>query len=221
MRSRSYYALVASLPGLPPHFDVDRVPITRPRLMERLKMLDATDSAVVEQWISFTQWDRQVIDRQDQDVIETYDQLMLEITNQALRELITFRMDTRTIITALRHRRAGLPAPVGMGRWVEHVHRNYQHPEFQLQGHFDWIAKFDACLAAGDALSAQRFLFEVNYRTYSRMAEAYTFSFESVLFYLARWEIIDRWTTRDAEAGRQRFQTMLTETLGEYAHLFK
>lgn len=220
MLGRSYYTLVSSLPALPSHFDVDRPPISRPRLFERLKMLHPEDARVIDQWITYIAWDRQVIDRKDEEVVETYKTLMPTITNDALRELITIRMDIRTIITAIRHRRDGLPPPIGVGQWVQHIQRNYQHPEFQLQGRFDWIGKFDNFLATGDALGAQRLLFETSYRKWSRMSLGYTFSFEAVLFYLARWEIIDRWTSKDSEAGRARFETMITETLGEHAHLF-
>jgi hypothetical protein len=221
LSSRSYYTLLASLPGLPPHYDVERPPISWPRLIDRLKMLAPEDAAVVDQWLTSTNWDRQVIDRKDEEIIQTYQRLMQEISNPVLREMILTRMNTRTIIAAIRHRRAGLPAPTGVGSFTEQIHRNYQHPQFNLHSHFDWIGKLDQAMAEGDALAAQRLLFEFNYRTWTRMSEKYEFTFETVLFYLARWEIIDRWTTRDAEAGRARFETMISETLGEYAHLFK
>ena len=47
MAGRSYYMLIASLPALPPHFEVQRDPITRPRLDERLKMLEPEDGGQV------------------------------------------------------------------------------------------------------------------------------------------------------------------------------
>jgi hypothetical protein len=216
-----YYTLIASLPGLPSHFDVERPPISSPRLLDRIKMLEADDLAVVEQWLDFTNWDRQVIDRTDDEIVTTYQKLMQEISNPVLKEMIEIRMNNRSIIAAIRHRRSGLPAPKGVGELAEHLQRNYQHPEFNLQSQYDWIGKLDQCLGEGDAEAAQRLLFESIYRTWTRMSEQYTFSFETVLFYLARWEIIDRWTTRDAQAGQQRFETMITETLGEHAHLFQ
>lgn len=219
--TRSYYTLIASLPGLPSHFDVERPPISGLRLMERLKMLAESDMKVVEQWLDFTNWDRQVIDRKDEDVISMYHKLMHEISNPVLRDMIDTRMNNRSIIAAVRHRRRGLPAPKGVGILADAIRRNYQHPEFNLGWHYDWIGKLSKALSDGDALAAQRLLFEHNYRTWTRMGEKYTFSFEAVLFYLARWEIIDRWTTRDVEAGRQRFETMITETLGEHAYLFR
>jgi hypothetical protein len=221
LASRLYYTLVASLPALPPHFDVDRAPITRPRLLERLKMLEPEDAALVDLWMNFVLWDQQVLDRKDEEFAAKYESIQNQISNATLRKMFEVRMDTRTIIAAVRRRRAGLSPPTIIGQWVEQIRRNYDHPEFRMQTRFDWIAKFSACLESGDALQAQWVLFDNNYRLWTSMAERYTFSFESVLLYLARWEIIDRWTSRDPQAGQERFETMITETLGEYAHLFQ
>lgn len=221
MSSRSYHTLIASLPPLPPRFDVERDPISAPRLEQRLRMLEDEDAAVIDQWRGFLVWDRQPLDRTDGEFIEMYDQLMHGISNPTLREMIQIRIDTRTIISAIRRRRAGIPPPIGVGQWVEHIKRNYSEPEFNLAGHYSWIGQLDQFLATGNAMGAQRLLFGTNYRQWSRMAERYTFSFEAILLYLARWEIIDRWTSRDAEAGQKRFESILTETLGDYAQLFQ
>ena len=221
MSSRSYHTLIASLPPLPPRFDVERDPISRPRLEQRLRMLEEEDAAVIEQWTGFLVWDRQPLDRTDEEFIAMHDGLMNEISNPTLREMIQIRIDTRTIISAVRRRRAGLPPPIGVGQWVEHIKRNYNEPEFNLSGRYSWIGELDRLLAAGNAMEAQRLLFGTNYTQWSRMAEHHTFSFETILLYLARWEIIDRWTSRDAGAGQARFESILSETLGDYAQLFQ
>ncbi len=220
MASRQYYTLIASLPALPPHFDVERAPISRPRLDERLRMLHPDDARVVEQWTSFLNWDRQVLNRTDDDVARSYHELLQVIKNSTLREMIEVRMDTRTLIAAVRRRRQGLPPPKGVGQWVDHISRNYQDPGFRLQGQYRWIEPLAEFLDEGDAIGAQRLLFQTNYRQWCQMAERFTFSFEAVLLYLARWEIIDRWTSRDAQAGQQRFEKIIRETLGGYANLF-
>lgn len=220
MASRSYYTLVASLPPLPPDFDVDRVPITRSQLDERLQMLAEDDLAVVNQWRDYVTWDQQALDSTDDQVAQKYQALKRSIVNSTLWKMIEYRLDVRTIVAAVRRRRVGLAAPAGVGQWTEHIRRNYQHPEFQLQERFNWIGKFTSLLEADDALAAQRLLFATNYQYWSRLNQQYTFSFEAVLLYLARWEIIDRWTSRDLRAGQERFHSILTETLGEYAHLF-
>jgi hypothetical protein len=217
---RSYHTLIASLPPLPPRFDVRRDPISAPRLEQRLRMLEKDDAAVIEQWRSFLQWDRQPLDRTDEEFIAKYDELMRNISNSTLREMIQIRIDTRTIVSAIRRRRAGMPPPQGAGQWVDHIRRNFNELEFKLAGQYSWIGQFDQLLATGDAMAAERLLLGTTYNQWSRMAEHYTFSFEAILLYLARWEIIDRWTSCDAHAGQLRFESILTETLGEYAQLF-
>ena len=220
MLQRSYYTLIASLPHLPPHFDVDRTPITRPRLTERLRLLHEKDQRVIDQVSSFLAWDRQPLDRTDEEVIARYDELMKNVSNPVVRELINNRIDFRTIISALRRRRAGTSPPQGVGQWVDHIRRNWSHPDFNLAGRYPWIGEMQRLMGEGQARQAQRLLFSVAYRTWSQMAERYTFTFETVILYMARWEIIDRWTSQDADAGRQRFDKMITETLGGYAKLY-
>jgi hypothetical protein len=217
---RSYHTLIASLPPLPPRFDVRRDPISALRLEQRLRMLEEDDAAIIEQWRGFVQWDRQPLDRTDEEFIAKYDELMRNISNTTLREMIQIRIDTRTIVSAIRRRRAGMPPPTGAGQWVDHIRRNYGEPEFKLAGQYSWVGAFDQLLAAGDAMGAERLLLGTNYTQWSQMAEHYTFSFEAILLYLARWEIIDRWTSGDAQAGQLRFQSILTETLGDHAQLF-
>jgi len=210
---------MASLPHLPAHFEVERNPITLPRLDERLKMLEPEDAAVLEQLVDFLSWDRQPLDRTDEEVIKRYDDLMPTIRNQLVREMIDERMDIRTIVSGLRRRQAGLSPPPGVGRLVGHIRRNWNHPEFNLQGRNPWIAEFAHLSEAGEAAEAERLLFSVTWKHWSRLAEKYYFTFEAVLLYVARWSIVNRWTSRDVSAGRERFEQLITETLGDHANL--
>jgi hypothetical protein len=212
--------LIASLPNLPPTFEVERTPITRPRLRERLRMLHPQDAEVIEQVAAFLAWDRQPVDRTDEDVIERYDDLMETISNPLVRAVVNHRIDKRTIISAIRRRKAGDDPPEGVGQYVDHIRRNWSEPEFNLLGRCPWIAEFNRLIADGEVQNAERHMFNDNYTVWSRMAERYTFSFEAIILYLARWEIIDRWTSQNADTGRQRFDNMITETLGEYANLY-
>jgi hypothetical protein len=218
---RSYYTLIASLPHLPLHFeDADRTPITWSRLVERLRLLHPNDRKVIDQVSSFLAWDRQPLDRSDAEVIARYEALMKSVSSPLVQQVINTRIDVRTIISALRRRRAGSPPPPGVGRWVDHIRRHWNHPEFQLGGRYPWIGDVQRMIGEGRARETQRLLFGVVYRTWSQMAERYTFSFEAVILYLARWEIIDRWTSQNLETGRQRFDKLITETLGAYANIY-
>jgi hypothetical protein len=53
------------------------------------------------------------------------------------------------------------------------------------------------------------------------MADQYQFSFEAVLLYLIRWEIVYRWTRRDAAVGQEKFERLVNEAMGEYANMFE
>jgi hypothetical protein len=49
-----------------------------------------------------------------------------------------------------------------------------------------------------------------------KLAERYTFEFESVLLYLARWEIVASWVGLDAERGARRFEKLIEEATVEH-----
>ena len=219
MASRSYYTLIASLPALPPSFEVERDPITRPRLAQRLKLLEPEDVAALDRLTDFLAWDRQPLDRTDEEMVAHYGQLLTGLRNSLVRRLVDDRMQVKTIVSGLRRRRANLPPPVGMEPWAGHLRRNWGHPDFGLQYRHPWISRFRELTDAGDVVEANRLLLSVAWKEWSRLANDYQFSFEAVILYLARWEIIDRWTSRDAERGRQRFEQLITETLGEHANL--
>jgi hypothetical protein len=221
IRSNRYYDLVASLPAMPRYFEVDRVPITRPRLEKRLQMLKPEDAEVVEQLQAFLLWDRQPPDRTDEDMISRYKQLMTTTRNRLARHIVAFRLDVRTIMSGLRRRRRGLSPPPGVGQWVDHIRRNWEHPDFKLRWQHPWIAQADQLLGTTDCLALERILLGVTWNRWAKLAEQYFFTFETVLLYLARWEIVHRWTSQDAAQGRERFERLVTESLGEHAHPFQ
>ena len=107
-----------------------------------------------------------------------------------------------------------------MGSWVDHIRRNFDEPDLGLGARYPWIAEFDRLLHAGDSLRMQRRLASITWDRWSLLAGKYTFGFEAVLLYLARWEIAFRWTRRNADLGRERFDHLLTEALGEYHDLY-
>jgi len=220
-RSNRYYFLVASLPAMPRHFDVDRVPITQPRLEKRLEMLQPEDAEVVEKLRAFLLWDRQPPDRTDEEVISHYDRLMSTTANRLARHIVSFQMDVRTILSGLRRRRRGQPPPPGVGQWVDHIRKNWDHPQFKLQWEHPWIAEIDPLLDTTDCLRVERIKLSAVWDHWTKLAAHYFFSFEAVLLYLARWEIIRRWTSHDAALGRERFEQLVTESLDEYANLYE
>ena len=216
----TYYTLITSLPALPRSFEVDRVPITLPRLEHRLKMLMPEDAEVVTRLRAFLLWDRQRRDRTDEEVIPYYEEFMATMANSLARDIVSFRMDIRTIMSGLRRRRRGLPPPPGVGQWTDHIRRNWGHPQFKLAWRHPWISDVDGLLDTINCLPVERILLGVGWNRWTRLAEQHFFDLEAVLLYLARWEILNRWVGQDATLGRERFEQLVTESLSEYANLY-
>lgn len=209
----NYYSLVASLPHMPRSFDIERVPISRIQLQQRLKLLGDRDKSIVEQVQSFLLWDRQLPERTDDEVEMEYDRLMKSISNSLVRDIINHRMDVRTITCALRRRRLGLEPPSSVGQHTDHIRKHWQHPDFRLVREHPWIPHVREALDAGEPLQVERQLLSATWNRWVQLADQFYFSFETVLLYLARWEIVDRWTRLDETAGRKKFDELLTQTL--------
>ena len=218
-RSTNYYMLIASLPHMPRTFDVEQLPISHIRLQQRLTLLGDRDRAVTEQMQNFLHWDRQHRERSDAEVCSEYDRLMSSITNPLVRGIISHRMDVRTITSGLRHRRLNQDPPDAVGRYVEHIRKHWTHPDFRLAREHPWIPLFRQHLEANEPRQAERQLLLATWKRWVQLADEFYFSFETILLYLARWEIVDRWTRLNESLGRQRFESLLTETLGDHVRI--
>jgi len=123
---------------------------------------------------------------------------------------------------ALRCRRRGLALPtVGVGQWFDHIRHNFNQPDFKLGRVFPWLPEAERLLAQGDLLALYRqYVLGATWTYLKKRAEDYYFSFEAVVLYIARWDIIRHWQQLQAERGRAIFETLVTEALGEYANIY-
>ncbi len=220
-RSTAYYTLIGSLPALPRHFEkAERLPISDLRLQERLKMLEPEDADVVERIRDFLIWERQPLEQTDENVIRHADQLIRTVQNQFARELIHRVITVRSIIAALRCRRLGLDPPPAIAARVAPITRHWTHPDFRLGHQFPWIREFDERLTGGTAVDVEHWQLQISWERATRLADQYHFTLEAVVLYLIRREIIGRWIRHDAEAGRETFERLADQALGEYADMF-
>lgn len=217
--NHSYYTLIASLPALPSRFDVDRCPITWPRLETRLRMLDANDQLTLKRLVDFLAWDRQPLQRTDQEVIAHYRALTATDGHRLVRSIIDQRTDMRLIISAIRRRRLDLGPPPDLGQWSGLIRRRWNTPQFGLQARFPWIAEVERLLAEGAADAIERLVLSVQWAMYVRAEPYPLFSFEAVLLYVARWAVVHRWTSQNATLGRERFESTLSKLLESHVIL--
>jgi Protein of unknown function (DUF2764) len=221
VRSNTYYMLIASLPALPPRLDVDRLPITLERLQARLRMLEPEDAQEITRMLDILAWSHQFVEANDAAVVKRYGELLQELTHPLVREVFATIMDVRMVEAALRRRRLGLgPPTVGFGQWLDHIRRHFNQPDFRLGHVFPGISRFEQLLEQGDVLNLHRHLLGAVWTYLKKRAEDYVFSFEAVVLYIARWEIIRQWQQLQAERGRAVFEALVTEALGEYAKLY-
>jgi hypothetical protein len=216
---------MSSLPALPRFERAERLPINEVRLAERLSMLEPKDRALVEHTAEFLAWQRQPVERTDAQVVAYFRQMMgLMSSHPVLMQMITYRMNERTIMAALRHRHRGQPAPTsgelwGVGPWVGHIERQWDEADFRLGHIFPWIRQAQQHLESGETLALERLLMGLIWDRVNLLSHD-MFTFEAVLAYLFKWDILRRWLSYNRQAAQTRFEALVTEVIGEHDQLF-
>ena len=226
MAGQPYYTLLASLPPLPRFDQTDRLPITRERLAQRRSMLTAEDLELYERAAEFLAWQRQSATRTDQEMIAKFKEMEKRIALPTLQSIFNFPIDQRTIMAALRRRLRGLPAPStgepwNVGRYVNHIERNWDHPDFKLGVVYPWISQARAYLEAGETLALERLLKNTLWDHVDRLVPAYEFGFSAVLVYIIKWDILELWLSYNIEDAKERFEELVTEVTDEQPKIFE
>ena len=225
MAGETYYTLVSSLPRLP-HFErAEWLPLSRKQLDQRLSMLTLEDSVQLRFAEGLVRWQRQPITRTSEQVVDTYKRLLPHLTHPALRDFVEYRMTQRTALVALRRRRLGLGPPAadevwGVGPWVRRIPSAWDRADLGLGQVFPWVDEAAKRLESSDACGLERLLMEAVWTRLGRIGEATPFGFEPVFAFLFRWDILQRWLSYDAEAGKTRFQELISEVTREHQQLF-
>lgn len=220
-----YVMLVSSLPHLGPLFRSKQTPLSRLKLQERLRLLREEDAAQLAQIEAVMHWSHHPIERTDAQIVAQTVALLEKLDSDTLREVVRFRMEQRTIVAALRRRRLGQDAPPrnaswGMTPWLAHIVRHWRAPYFALEHVFPWIKDAVDLIQKNDLIGLERLLMARVWERCAQAAQAHAFDFEAVVLYVLRWNIIDRWTRYDGTQAAQRFESLVTEGLGEFAKVF-
>jgi hypothetical protein len=228
MGQKRYYTLVASLPALPPRLTTARtrrLPINRERLRERLRMLDPPDLEVIQQAEDFLEWHRQPVERTDGEVVAWHRKIVEGPYPRTLKEMVDERLSLRTLMAALRRRHLGRPAPAageswGVGPWVRHIEQHWGDPDFKLRPVFPFLPEVRGALERGDALEVERRVMDIAWRKLGHYGERDAFSFDAVLAYRFRWDILGRWLAFDATVAQAEFEALVREVIHEHIPVF-
>jgi hypothetical protein len=224
-RVTRYVMLITSLPYHGSLFGAHQTPLSRLRLVYRLKILDEVDAQALRDLSSVLEWIHQSMSVTDAELIARAKRFEEAWGEGFLSDIMRFRMELRTLYTALRRRRRGESTPPagqlwGYGRWVRHIERYWNEPGFRLQRVYPWINEAERLIKARDSLGLERLLLSIVWDYLTRVSVGHEFDFEAVVIYVMRWDLIARWSSYDGARAVQRFDQLVDGGMGRYGQLF-
>ncbi|MGR5140940.1 DUF2764 family protein [Photobacterium sp. DNB23_23_1] len=221
MSDKAYHGLLTSLPHIDSLFDSKITPISRYQLERRLSALSFDERKHLNMIEQIMHWDRTNNDADDAELIKFATWVRSEVKSQVLRELIDWRLDMRSVVAALRRKKAGEKAPAGprwsFGTRYEFIRRNWSAPYFNLHFTFPWLPDVARYMEHDQSLDVEKALLEAVWEQLDRISTKERFSFEAVVIYLLRWNLVSRWTTYNSEIAIERFDQLVESALGEFA----
>jgi hypothetical protein len=214
--------------SLPHHgrlFAARQTPLSRIGLENRLQMLEEEDRDLLREIESLLQWWSHPMRRSDGEIAALARRLVVTLDDALLCDLVSWRLELRTVMAALRRRRLGQSAPEGLrdwgyGRWLAQIRRYWNDPGFRLEGVFPWVLEADRLLHARDTLGLERLLLGLVWNRLESAGVGHYFDFTAVVIYVLRWNVVARWTRCEGQEAVQRFQGLVEAGLGEHAGLF-
>lgn len=219
MESGIYYTLLTSLPAMPKDFRQAHVPISWPRLEDRLAMLDEESRETVDLLFSLMAFDTSEAKKCDLKRQALYIRLREVIPDQT-KELIDLLIDAADITAALRARHRKKEPPAMLGSYADHIKRHWQHPQFQLGRRFTWINTVGQLLKNEQIFQAEDEIYQAMWQFLRRHDEPHYFSLAALITYLIQWQLVDRWSAREEKTGAKRFTSLLEEVIDGYDTLF-
>ena len=225
MTRQTYYTLLASLPPLPRFDRNERLPISRERLQQRLRMLNADDARLLACAAAFLTWQQDAQSLSDRDMVNRFDKMAGFMSTLRLRALFDFPVDQRTIMAALRRRHGGFNPPAhkkpwGVGQYVKHIERHWEAPHFRLAGVYPWLPQAKLYLENEDVLNLDRLLKNMLWDHLDQAVPSYDFGFRAVMSYRMKWDMVDQWLTHDVKKAGERFNALVEEIIHGQPKLF-
>lgn len=219
--SSIFYTLLASLPAMPADYRQPHVPISRPRLENRLSMLDDESLAFVDRLFSLLAFDTSAAEQCDPKRQALYTRIVQAMPDQAIQELVDLLIDATDIAAALRARLQKKEPPAMLGRYSDHIKRHWRHPQFNLGLRFSWINTVGQLLKNERVVQAETVLYQALWQQLRRHGGRHHFSLPALITYLIQWHLIGRWSMREEKAGTKRFTSLLDEAMNGYDTLFE
>lgn len=209
-----YTLLLSSLPQQPLSFiNAKQTPVSRIQLDKRLALLSSEDADELDRIESMLHWSK-IMDDNDQAIVKNTLQLLSLISHPVLHHIVSWRLELRTILSALRKRQAGkspTSAEVfyGFGKWPELIKKNWHEQDFGIAHLAPWLPEANELFEAGESLELEKFMLNLVWQYYARIGNDHYFDFVAVVIYVLRWDLISRWSSYDRDEAKLRFDELV------------
>jgi len=215
--SDRYYGLTSSLPHLSIGEGIDfrlvRMPISRDSLKSRLKSLSPRDLEQIKAIIDFQQGLYAITDITDRQVCDMLMQTISKLTTPGVLKLFMATTEIWVIMEALHQRHQGMQYVLPPIPLAAHIRRNWAHPDFTLAGRFSWLPTARELLENQKILDLERYIDQIRWQIPDKLGITNPFSFEAVVAYVGKWEILYRWNQVSQQRGQQRFDELVESVL--------
>jgi hypothetical protein len=209
--------LLSSLPALPHFRRAKALPIGAERLRARLGMLAPEDAETLILAWDLVRWRRGTSVVTDAELVERYARLGDSPRAHLVEECVGPRLEIATVLAALRRRRDGEaappPVPWGVAPLALTISRRWTHPDFGLAQRLPWLPKARALLEQGDFLALEELVATIAWEQLEGIERRHAYALQSVIVYLLKWEILDRWLSMNPAHAASRFDTLLEQVL--------
>ncbi|MCL7421964.1 MAG: DUF2764 family protein [Methylobacter sp.] len=216
-----YTMLLASLPPHAPDLlSTTQTPVSRIQLDKRLALLDARDAEDLQRIETLLHWSHVGMGTDEEIVRKSHEMLEL-INDDFLKNLICWRLELRTLISALRKRHAGMPAPekntfAGFGKWPFFITRNWHEPDFGIAHLLPWLPQARELVAQNKSYELEKLLLNLVWQHCAREGSQHYFDFPAVVIYVLRWNVINRWANYNAANAIERFDQLVDAELQDF-----
>lgn len=206
----NYEYIIASLPFLTADFKYADGGGFNSVIAEIKRDLDEKDAALVDFLLKGFS---------DKELTPDFYAEALRSRNRFLREYFRFDLNLRNAKVRFLNQELGrdpdMDVVSGKGDDMEDMDLDIDLYRFR-PGEFEEAAKVDSVLARTDLLSREKGLDDITWEKVDSLGLFHYFDLTSVLSYVAKLHIVDRWLSLDEEAGRELFRKLVQEVRGTF-----